>query len=204
MCCFILSRWISHHFCETYLGLCPHFSSNPPPPPHLTPLLHLYCVQLRGRWSEMKEADVTKLLRTENGSAACGSSCQHLIKQKNQGHFSFCAISFEGWFLRGRGTKSHSDLHFSWVFSLNLTYLVRDSKGKSKDGYLPYSLTFNRILGSEGGVWLINEHLIFRYSLTNQESSVPFVTSKSLALALWTRAESKIGKICIYNIGKNI
>lgn len=30
----------------------------------------------------MKEADVTKLLWTEKGSEACGSSCHRLIKQK--------------------------------------------------------------------------------------------------------------------------
>lgn len=72
----------------------------------------------------MKEADVTKLLRTENGSAACGSSCQRLIKHKNQGHFSSWAISSEDGFLRGRGIKNHLDVHFSWLLSLNQTYLV--------------------------------------------------------------------------------
>lgn len=61
----------------------------------------------------MKEADVKKLLRTENGSAACGSSCQCLIKQKNHGHFSSGAISFEDGFLGGWGMKIHLDVQFS-------------------------------------------------------------------------------------------
>lgn len=64
---------------------------------HFFPWFHLYCAQLRGRLSEMKEADVTKFPRTENGSAACGSSCQDLITEKS-GTFFF---SFEDEFLGG-------------------------------------------------------------------------------------------------------
>lgn len=79
----------------------------------------------------MKEADVTKLLRTENGSAACGSSCQRLIKHKNQGHFSSWAISSEDGFFSGRGIKIHLDAHFSWLLSLNQTYLVRGTNRRS-------------------------------------------------------------------------
>lgn len=60
----------------------------------------------------------------KNGSAACGSSCQRLIKHKNQGHFSSWAISSEDGFLRGRGIKIHLDVHFSLLLSLNQTYLV--------------------------------------------------------------------------------
>lgn len=123
-------------FCETYSGLCPHFCS-----------VFSYSSTFIARSSEGDDRKWKRQMwqscsRRKNGSAACGSSCQRLIKQKNQGHFSSWAISSEDRFLRGWGIKINLDVHFSWLLSLNQTYLVRGSNRQSNlcnRGWIPSS-----------------------------------------------------------------